>query len=191
MYHREASPISLDYDRIFKTICVGDGGCGKTALTVRFTQGIFREQYEMTIGVGFAVKNLEIAGKKIKLHVWDTGGQERFVNVRALYYKGSAGALCVFDLTNRESFEHVPNFLAEINTYSGKTIPVVLVGNKSDLSNREVTREEAVTLAKKLGLFYLESSAKTGSGVTDCFTLLAAKMAGLEIPPEMSRSKEI
>ncbi len=173
---------------MFKTICVGDGGCGKTALTVRFTQGIFREQYEMTIGVGFAVRNLEIEGKKIKIHVWDTGGQEHFATVRALYYKGSAGALCMFDLSNRESFEHVPKFLDEIKT-AGLAVPVVLVGNKSDLPNREVPREEAESLANKLGLTYLESSAKTGNGVADCFTVLAALMADLKVTPEMYRPK--
>ncbi len=142
----------------------------------------------MTIGVGFAIKNLEIGGKKIKLHVWDTGGQERFANVRALYYKGSSGALCMFDLTNRESFEHVPKWLDEIKVITG-VLPIVLVGNKSDLPNRNVPREEAEALAKKLGLLYMETSAKTGTGVTDCFTILASIMADIKITPEMSKSK--
>ncbi len=129
----------------------------------------------MTIGVGFAQKHITINKKRLRLTVWDTGGQERFATVRTLYYKGSSGVLCVFDLTNRESFDHVPKWLDEIKAIAGE-MPVVLVGNKSDLPNRKVPREEAEDLAKKLNLRYMESSAKTGDGVTDCFDLLGSIM---------------
>ncbi len=129
----------------------------------------------MTIGVGFSTKHITINQKRIRLTVWDTGGQERFSTVRALYYKGSSGALCVFDLTNRESFDHVSKWLDEIKANAG-AMPVVLVGNKADLPNRKVPREEAEALAKKSNLRYMESSAKTGEGVGDCFALLASIM---------------
>jgi small GTP-binding protein len=176
--------MSQEYDYLFKCIAVGDGGCGKTALTVRFAHGFFQEQYKMTIGVEFAVKLIEIGGFKTKLQIWDTGGQERFSYVRPLYYKGAMGALCVFDLTNRESFDHVPNWIDEVKANVGE-VPMVLVGNKADLPGREVPRDEAEGTAKKFNMYYLESSAKTGDGVGDCFGVLAAMMIGIEPPAEL------
>jgi len=176
--------MSQEYDYLFKCIAVGDGGCGKTALTVRFAHGFFQEQYKMTIGVEFAVKLIEIGGFKTKLQIWDTGGQERFSYVRPLYYKGAMGALCVFDLTNRESFDHVPNWIDEVKANVGE-VPMVLVGNKADLPGREVPRDEAEGTAKKFNMYYLESSAKTGDGVGDCFGVLAAMMIGIEPPSEL------
>ncbi len=182
------SNISQEYDYLFKCIAVGDGGCGKTALTVRFAHGFFQEQYKMTIGVEFAVKLIEIAGYKTKLQIWDTGGQERFSYVRPLYYRGAMGALLVFDLTNRESFEHLANWIDEVRSNIGE-IPMVLVGNKSDLPGREVPREECESFSKKFNMYYLESSAKTGNGVTDCFGVLAAMMIGIVPPAELLGGK--
>ncbi|GAB4327580.1 MAG: hypothetical protein Kow0069_34510 [Promethearchaeota archaeon] len=174
-----------EYDYLFKCIAVGDGGCGKTALTVRFAHGFFQEQYKMTIGVEFAVKLMELSGYKVKLQVWDTGGQERFSYVRPLYYRGAMGALVLFDVTNRESFEHVPNWLEEVRENVGE-IPMVLVGNKADLvGERQVTFQEGKAMADQFGMFYLESSAKTGEGVGDCFGVLAALMIGIEPPAEL------
>jgi small GTP-binding protein len=166
-------------DFVFKVIVVGDGGCGKTALVVRLTQNLFKEKYEMTIGVDFSVKRLEIGDSKVKLHVWDTAGQEFFANVRPGHYKGAKGALCVFDLTSLESFDHSPEWLEEIKEYAGD-IPVLLVGNKSDLPERDVTREEAEAFAQQYNLHYMETSAKTGENVGDCFKALASLMLGLE-----------
>ncbi len=182
------SKISQEYDYLFKCIAVGDGGCGKTALTVRFAHGFFQEQYKMTIGVEFAVKLIEIAGYKTKLQIWDTGGQERFSYVRPLYYRGAMGALLVFDLSNRESFEHLANWIDEVRSNVGE-IPLVLVGNKSDLPGREVPREECESFSKKFNMYYLESSAKTGDGVTDCFGVLAAMMIGIAPPAELLGGK--
>jgi small GTP-binding protein len=178
-----------EYDYLFKCVAVGDGGCGKTALVVRFSQGFFQEQYKLTIGVEFAVKSIEVKGYKIKLQVWDTGGQERFQYVRPLYYKGSMGAVVVFDLTNRESFDHIPKWIEEVRANS-KNIPMLLLGNKSDLVNeRVVSREEAENFAKELDMFYMESSAKSGDGVGDVFAVLGLLMIGEKIPPEMLESK--
>jgi len=108
--------------------------------------------------------------------------------VRPLYYKGTQGVLCVFDLTNRESFDHVFNWITEVKQNTGD-VPLVLVGNKSDLPEREIPADEAGALAKKLGLYYMESSAKTGDGVADCFEILAALMFGIEPPAEIISAK--
>ena len=107
--------MSEDYNYLFKNIVVGDGGCGKTAIATRFSQGYFLEQYKLTIGVEFFVKTITIKdGIKVKLQIWDTGGQERFQYVRPLYYRGAMGAILLFDLTNRESFDHIPRWMEEV-----------------------------------------------------------------------------
>ncbi len=170
-----ACPISQGFNYLFKTISVGDANCGKTALTVRYTQNIFKESYETTIGVNWASKQVDVAGQEVRLMIWDTGGQDAFVNVRSQYYKGASGILCVFDLTNRASFEHVPKWLEETKA-GGKEMPIVLVGNKSDLPDRQVSREEAEAFADKVNISYVESSAKTGAGVGDCFAILAGQI---------------
>ncbi|MHA1479081.1 MAG: GTP-binding protein, partial [Promethearchaeota archaeon] len=107
-----------EYDYLFKSIVVGDGGVGKTALTLRFSKGFFTEDYKMTIGVDFHVKTITIetfeGPIKCKLQLWDTGGQERFSSIRPMYYRGSLGTILVFDLTNAASFEHLPQWIEEV-----------------------------------------------------------------------------
>ncbi|MCF2139066.1 MAG: GTP-binding protein [Candidatus Lokiarchaeota archaeon] len=178
------------YDFLFKCVVLGDGGCGKTAIVVRFSQGFFKENYKMTIGVEFAVKSIEVKNAQnytynVKLQIWDTGGQDRFQYVRPLYYKGAMGCIILFDITNRESFDHIPRWIEEIRKEAGE-IPTLLVGNKSDLQDqRVVSRKEAEKLAKKLGFLYAESSAKNGVGVGDIFKILALMMIGEEVPKEL------
>lgn len=183
-----------DYDYLFKCVVVGDGGSGKTAVVVRFSQGFFKENYKLTIGVEFAVKNLVLNNNTIKLQVWDTGGQPRFRYVRPLYYKGAMGCIVLFDLTNRESFDHVPKWLDEVSKEAGK-IPMLLVGNKSDLvSQRVISTEDAQNLAKQLDMEYIESSAKTGDGIGDVFAVLSYLMMGEKIPAkyfEMTSSQAV
>jgi len=145
----------------------------------------FKENYKMTIGVSFAVKTININGKRVKLQIWDTGGQERFQYVRPLYYKGTMGCILLFDLTNRESFDHLPKWIEEVQKESG-SVPMLLVGNKSDLKDaRALTREEAQAFADDLTIKYVESSAKSGEGIGDVFKLLSLLMIGEEITDEM------
>ncbi|MHA1263725.1 MAG: GTP-binding protein [Candidatus Helarchaeota archaeon] len=160
-----------DYDYLFKVIVVGDGAVGKTALTIRFAEGRFQDHYKMTIGVDFAIKMVEIGGKRVKLQIWDTGGQERFSYIRPLYYKGAMGVVYVFDITNRASFEHLPKWHKEVSDYCGN-IPALLVANKCDLPDKAVTPSEAQGMATQLGGPFYEASAKTGDNVDDLFTQL-------------------
>ncbi len=182
--------MSEDYDYLFKSVIVGDGGAGKTAIVVRFSQGFFQESYKLTIGVEFAVKTINIETTdgedlSVKLQIWDTGGQERFQYVRPLYYKGAMGAIVLFDVTNRESFDHISKWIGEVRDNAGD-IPMLLVGNKIDLEDsRVVSMEEAQELADDLNMFYVESSAKTGVGVGDIFAVLALLMIGEDIPQEV------
>ncbi len=179
-----------EYDYLFKTIVVGDGGVGKTALTIRFSKDFFTEDYKMTIGVDFHVKTISIDSHegplKCKLQIWDTGGQERFSSIRPMYYRGSLGALVIFDLTNYESFEHLPMWIEEIRDNIKNEIPLLLVGNKCDLvDQRAVSVEEINEFTRNFNLYYTESSAKTGAGVGDCFSVLACLMIGEAVPNEL------
>ena len=161
-----------DYDYLFKVIVVGDGAVGKTALTIRFSEGRFQDHYKMTIGVDFAIKLVEINGKKVKLQIWDTGGQERFSYIRPLYYKGAMSCIYVFDITNRSSYDHLNKWYKEVSDYCGG-IPALLVANKCDLPDKAVTVNEAQQMAAQLGGPFYEASAKTGNNVDDLFTTLA------------------
>jgi small GTP-binding protein len=179
--------MSDEYDFLFKSIVVGDGGVGKTALTLRFSKDFFSEDYKMTIGVDFHVKTLTIDTNegpiRSKLQIWDTGGQERFSSIRPMYYRGSLGALLIFDLTNYESFEHLPQWIEEVRANVKNDIPLLLLGNKSDLiDQRSVSNEEINDFTGKFNLYYMETSAKTGDGVGDCFHILACLMIGSGVP---------
>ena len=161
-------PITEEYDDLFKVMLNGDSGCGKSGLLDQFINGTFQTSYTGTLGVDFGTKIVQVGSRRAKLHLWDTGGQERYSFVRPLYYKDAQGAILVFDVSNRESFDHLPNWIEEIELNAGK-IPVVLVGNKIDCS-RIVSFEDAWTFCMELNLpFYYESSAKNGIVIDEIF----------------------
>ena len=149
-----------EYDYLFKSIVVGDGGVGKTALTLRFSKGFFTEDYKMTIGVDFHVKTISIDTLeetiKCKLQLWDTGGQERFSSIRPMYYRGSLGAVLVFDLTNYASFEHLPQWIEEVHNAIGPCPGVILGTNAELIKQRQVTTEEGVAMAQQFDMSYFE-----------------------------------
>lgn len=185
-----------NYDYLFKTIAIGDGGVGKTALTVRFSTGLFTEDYKMTIGVDFHVKTIPIDTYegviRCKLQLWDTGGQERFSTIRPIYYRGALGAVLVFDLTNYASFEHLPRWIQEIRANTAANIPLLLVGNKSDLSDeRTVSISEINRFTRNANLYYMETSAKTGDGVGDCFYIMTCLMIGEGVPDKLIANETV
>ena len=111
-----------------------------------------------SIGVDFKLKNIEIDGKKIKLQIWDTAGEERFRTITTSYYKGAHAILIVFDITEKDSFDHVKNWVADIDKFAKQGVLRILVGNKCDLEKqRNVSKEEANELAEKLGIKYIET----------------------------------
>nr|MDO8075923.1 GTP-binding protein [Candidatus Freyarchaeota archaeon] len=164
--------MSGEYDYLFKIIVIGDGAVGKTSLTIRFAHGYFKEDYKMTIGVDFAVKTVTVdtrGGVRVaKLQIWDTGGQERFSYIRPLYYRGAMGGLLVFDVTKRESFEHLDGWLEEVGRHCS-SIPMIMVGNKTDMPGRAVSVEEALEFAINRNMLYFETSAKEGTNVESAF----------------------
>lgn len=183
------SSSSSSYDLSFKILLIGDSGVGKSSLLVSFisnadgdlapTIGI----YTPTIGVDFKIKTLTVSGKRLKLTIWDTAGQERFRTLTSSYYRGAQGIILVYDVTRRETFTNVSDVWAkEVELYSNNQDCVkMLVGNKVDReSERAVTREEGIALAKELGGLFLECSAKTRENVQHCFEELALKI--MEVP---------
>lgn len=173
--------MSSSYDFLFKVVVLGEGAVGKTAIVTRFSHGFFRTDYKTTIGSQFAVKNVSIkkpdySEVTVKLQIWDVAGQSRFQILRPMYYRGSSGGILVFDVTRRRTFIVLEEWLDELYKAINKTIPIILVANKTDLPDRVVEPSEGREFADRHNMPYLESSAKTGEGVVDIFSSLAVDL---------------
>jgi len=168
------------YDHTFKLLLIGDSGVGKSSLLLRFTDGTFEEDIGTTIGVDFKVKVLNVRNKqRVKLTIWDTAGQERFRTLTSSYYRGAQGVVLVYDISSAESFDHVKQWMAEVQMYT--TVPDVitlLVGNKVDKRAKEdaVPRATAEAFAREHGLLFIECSARTKEGVQQAFEELVNKI---------------
>jgi Ras-related protein Rab-1A len=158
-----------DYEYLFKIIAVGDSGVGKTATITQYVDNIFSENHISTIGVDFKIKTIEYLSKIIKLQIWDTAGQERFRTVTSSYYRGADGIIIIFDKTNIQSFYNIEKWISEIKNYSKENVKILIVGNKSDLENIQVSDEEIEKLCQKLNLNYISTSAKTGENTDIIF----------------------
>jgi small GTP-binding protein len=169
-------PSGLTYSRIAKVIIVGDAAVGKTSLLLRYTKGTFNPTYILTIGVQFAVKDIRIGQDVLRIQIWDTGGQERFGPIRKIYYRGTKGALVVYDRSNHASFERLDYWIRELRQ-STNNIPLVIVGNKADLPT-VVPLEEAQRFAANRSLEFSETSAKENLNVTTPFSQLAQLIFG-------------
>ncbi|ORX58280.1 putative rab-2,4,14, partial [Hesseltinella vesiculosa] len=162
------------YNYIIKYIIVGDSGVGKSCLLLQFTDSRFYAGRELTIGVEFGTRFITVDDKKIKLQIWDTAGQESFRSITQSYYRGAAGALLVYDISRRDSFENIPMWLADVRRHANPSTTVVLVGNKSDLKQRQVSTEEAEQFARENDIaFFIETSAKSASNVEEVFVKTA------------------
>mmetsp|Transcript_4257 Transcript_4257/g.7044 ORF Transcript_4257/g.7044 Transcript_4257/m.7044 type:complete len:212 (+) Transcript_4257:97-732(+) len=159
----------MAYAYLFKYVVVGDSSVGKSCLLLNFTDKRFRQEHDMTIGVEFGTRSVHIDGQNIKLQVWDTAGQERFQSISRSYYRGTAGALLVYDISRRETFNNLLHWMQDVKAHASKEVVIMLVGNKSDLNRREVSYEEGARFAKEHGLIFTETSAKTSENVDEAF----------------------
>lgn len=168
------------YDATYKMVIFGDAGCGKTTLTQRFLTNLFKSSTTMTIGVDFEVKSLEVNEKKIKLQIWDFGGEERFRFLLPTYVRGANGALFMYDVTNYSSLAHIDDWLVIIRKEIKveDNFPIIVVGGKADLiEDREVSGEEGTNISKSRGVNgFIECSAKTGENVEASFEALTRIM---------------
>ncbi|CAF3339704.1 unnamed protein product [Rotaria sp. Silwood1] len=161
-----------------KILIIGESGVGKSCLLLRFTDDTFHTEMPATIGVDFKVKQLEVDENRVKLAIWDTAGHERFRTLVPAYYRGAHGAILVYDVCNRNSFQQLDRWIAELNTFSTKlNIIKMLVGNKIDCQDsREITREEGAKFARKYSMLFIETSARTREGVQIAFEELVQKI---------------
>jgi Ras-related protein Rab-1A len=137
----------------------------------------FTESYISTIGVDFRFRTVKIDKKTVKLQIWDTAGQERFRTITSAYYRGADGIIMVYDVTSSESFDHVNDWLKEVNRYAAEGTVKLLVGNKSDrAADKVVTAEDAKAFADELGIAVLETSAKSAKNVEEAFLTMAGEL---------------
>ncbi|XP_030455671.1 ras-related protein Rab11A [Syzygium oleosum] len=161
---------SQKIDYVFKVVLIGDSAVGKSQILSRFARNEFSLDSKATIGVEFQTRTLLIQHKSVKAQIWDTAGQERYRAVTSAYYRGAVGAMLVYDITRRQSFDHIPRWLDELRSHADKNIVIILVGNKTDLENqRAVPTEDAKEFAQKEGLFFLETSALDATNVESAF----------------------
>ncbi|KAL7088535.1 hypothetical protein ACP275_13G132700 [Erythranthe tilingii] len=178
-------------DYLFKIVLIGDSAVGKSNLLARFARDEFYPNSKSTIGVEFQTQKIEINGKEIKAQIWDTAGQERFRAVTSAYYRGAVGALLVYDISRRQTFESIGRWLNELHTHSDMNVVTILVGNKSDLRDaREVRVSEGKALAEAQGLFFIETSALDSSNVGVAFQTVVREIFNI-LSKKVIQSQEL
>ncbi|KAI6043604.1 ras-domain-containing protein [Pisolithus marmoratus] len=172
-----SSPVNV------KLLLIGNASVGKSSLLLRFSdeQWIPEDETNATIGVDFKIHKMVVNGRKVKLSIWDTAGQERFRTITSSYYRGAQGIILVYDVANRETFDALPKWFTEIDTYVSSMVPKIIVGNKLDKEHsRQVSTSEGQTFATRKECLFLEASAKTSVGVREVFEDLVKRI--LETP---------
>ena len=170
-----------DVDHIFKVLIIGDSSVGKSNILLRFSDNIFHDTFLPTIGVDFAVKTIKYMSHYIKLQIWDTAGQERYRTFTSAYFKDAHGLLIVYDVTCRESFTNVHEWMRIAYEHIDKNkASLILIGNKTDLSNeRDVSYEEGADLAKEYRAQFIEVSAfnNASKNISRAFYMLVREIA--------------
>ncbi|GAV78315.1 Ras domain-containing protein [Cephalotus follicularis] len=173
MAHR----VDHEYDYLFKIVLIGDSGVGKSNILSRFTRNEFCLESKSTIGVEFATRTLQVDGKTVKAQIWDTAGQERYRAITSAYYRGAVGALLVYDITKRQTFDNVQRWLRELRDHADSNIVIMMAGNKSDLAHlRAVPEEDGPSLAEREGLSFLETSALEATNIEKAFQTILTEI---------------
>ena len=165
------------YNIIFKLVIIGDASVGKTNILSKYLNNEFDENSKATIGVEFSLKTFEIDHNTVKAQIWDTAGQERYRSITNAYYKGARGALLVYDISRKITFENIDNWVADLKENGESDMTTVLIGNKSDLEDeRQVSKEEGELKAKQYGMAFIETSAKNGNNIEKAFVDLVEEL---------------
>jgi len=158
---------------LLRIILIGDSGVGKSNIVLRYTKNEFSTELNTTTGVENQTKTVTIANQKIRVQLWDLAGQERYRSMAKAYYRGTHGVLLVLDVTKKSSFDNLIFWLNEVTEYSNTDMTIMLLANKTDISNEQaVPSNELREFAKKNNLFYEEVSAKDGTNIEKAFTIL-------------------
>ncbi|KAA0153195.1 hypothetical protein FNF27_07777 [Cafeteria roenbergensis] len=160
-----------DFDIELKFLLVGDSGVGKTCILLRFCDDAFHDTFITTIGIDSKTRMLDVGSRKARIRVWDTAGQERFRTLSTSYFRKAQGALMVYDVSERSSFDSISRWLYQLQEHGDSHSAIALVGNKADLpeASRKVSTAEGRELAEEMGLPFFEVSAKAGAGVEAAF----------------------
>ena len=162
----EKNIFSIREDYLFKIIVLGDCAVGKSNILSKYNKNIFNKSSKSTVGAELLTKVFKYEDKIIKVTIWDTAGQERFSSMITTYYKGAKGALLVYDITRRNTFNHIDNWLKELVAVNSNKMKITLIGNKNDLSLlRQVSKEEGKAKADKYGIKFYETSALDSSNI--------------------------
>ena len=163
-----------------KIVLLGDVSVGKTSIASRYCKNSFNEHHINTIGGAYQQQKVVLGnGSMVKLHIWDTSGQERFRAMTNLYYRDAQVAILTYDITNESSFSSIEFWIQELKyKVENENMILCLVGNKCDvnLNERKVTSQKGKNFAQDNNMIFFETSAKTGEGVKDLFVTIANKV---------------
>ena len=167
-----------NFHYLMKFIIVGDVSVGKSCILKRFESDEFQFTSSPTMGIEFVRKPLQIDNNQIMIQIWDTSGEEKMFSMTSSYFKNTCGVLLVFDVTRKETFDHLKIWMQKIGDHANPYCKKILIGNKVDLEfQRIISKSEAESFAKQYGLTYLETSAKTSKNVFEAFNMLALNVA--------------
>ena len=165
------------FDLQIKLLMIGDSAVGKTSLLLRYANDTFSSTFITTIGIDFKIKTVDLDGRRVKLQIWDTAGQEQFRTITRSYFRGAQGIVLVYDITDRGTFNSVRSWMAQINEHADGQVNKILVGNKCDNSSaRKVSADEGRKLADEYGVRFIETSAKQNVNVTEAFRAIAQQV---------------
>ncbi len=154
---------------VLKLLLLGDSSVGKTSILLKYISNKFDESSISTVGVDYMDKIIDYNKFKIKLQIWDTSGEEKFRTITKNFYRNADGLLVVFDLTKKESYDHIRSWINEAKENNDK-LKTILIGNKLDLKDeRIVAIDVAKQFAEKNNLKYIETSAKDGTNINESF----------------------
>eukprot|EP01091_Cochliopodium_minus_P020994 TRINITY_DN93_c0_g1_i1.p1 TRINITY_DN93_c0_g1~~TRINITY_DN93_c0_g1_i1.p1 ORF type:complete len:206 (+),score=45.54 TRINITY_DN93_c0_g1_i1:101-718(+) len=166
----------MSNEKNYKIVLLGEGCVGKTSTVLRYVQNKFNENHITTIQATFLTKRLTLGNDRVKLAIWDTAGQERFHALGPIYYRGANGALLVYDITDKNSFERVKAWVKELRKMEEDAV-ITIVGNKIDMErNRTVPLTEAEQFAKSVGAVHMGASAKLNQGLDELFLDLTRRI---------------
>ncbi len=158
----------------YKVLILGDKAVGKSCFLIRFTENKFQEIYLSTAGMDYKYKDVMYEeGKTIRLQIWDTAGQERYRTITTGLFKGAVGIILMYDITDKQTFNNVREWIKSIEEETSKKVILILVGNKVDKKEREVLKAEGEQIAEEYNFPFFETSAQSGLNVNSVFETLA------------------
>ena len=168
--------MSSNYDYLLKIFMLGGSSVGKQDFLLKFINEPFTKSHMTTLQIDFKIKIINLENKRIKLQIWDTGGEERFRTLLKTYYKGAQGLILMYDVSDPNTFKYIRDWMKQIEKHGNKSIKKILVGNNCDSPDRVISEEEGKKLADEFNLDYFESSTKTNKNVSEVFYYLAKEI---------------